>query len=105
MIRLGQTHPGDPAEPFGVTQAALRMSGAAGGVSRRHGEVSRAMWSPLWPERPVEDIPIAHVTNGVHVPTWIGPAMRELLDRHLGADWIAGWPTRRPGRGGGHPGP
>ncbi len=87
VIRLGQTHPGDQAEPFGVTQAALRMSGAAGGVSRRHGEVSRAMWSPLWPERSVDDVPIAHVTNGVHVPTWIGPAMRELLDRHLGADW------------------
>jgi starch phosphorylase len=47
------------------------------------------MWSGLWPERSAEEIPIGHVTNGVHVPTWIGPAMRELLDRHLGAGWLA----------------
>jgi starch phosphorylase len=46
------------------------------------------MWTALWPGRPVEEVPIAHVTNGVHVPTWIGPAMRELLDRHLGEDWL-----------------
>jgi starch phosphorylase len=89
VIALGQTHPGDEHEPFGVTQAALRLSGSAGGVSRRHGEVSRAMWAPLWPERPVDDVPIRHVTNGVHVPTWIGPAMRELLDRYLGPGWTA----------------
>ena len=87
VIALGQTHAGDSGEPFGVTQAALRLSGSAGGVSRRHGEVSREMWSALWPERPVAEVPIAHVTNGVHVPTWIGPAMRELLDRYLGPEW------------------
>jgi starch phosphorylase len=46
------------------------------------------MWQGLWPGRPVEEIPIGHVTNGVHVPTWVGPAMRELLDRHLGSDWM-----------------
>jgi starch phosphorylase len=89
VIGLGRTHPEDPGEPFGVTQAALRLSGSAGGVSRRHGEVSRAMWAPLWPERPVDEVPIRHVTNGVHVPTWIGPAMRELLDRYLGPGWTA----------------
>jgi starch phosphorylase len=88
VIALGQTHSGrDPGEPFGVTQAALRLSGSAGGVSRRHGEVSRAMWSPLWPDCPADEVPIGYVTNGVHVPTWIGPAMRELLDRYLGPDW------------------
>jgi len=89
VIELGQTHPGNPSEPFGVTQAALRLSGAAGGVSRRHGEVSREMWASLWPERSRDEVPIAHVTNGVHVPTWIGPAMRSLLDRYLGPDWAA----------------
>jgi glycogen phosphorylase len=89
VLALGQTHPGDDHEPFGVTQAALRLSASAGGVSRRHGEVSRSMWSPLWPERPVDEVPIRHVTNGVHVPTWIGPAMRELLDRYLGPEWTA----------------
>ena len=89
LVALGQTHPGDSGEAFGVTQAALRLSGSAGGVSRRHGEVSRGMWASLWSERPVEEVPIAHVTNGVHVPTWIGPAMLGLLNRHLGADWTA----------------
>jgi len=89
LIPLGRTDGGDSGEPFGITQAALRLSRAANGVSRRHGEVSRSMWSALWPGRPVEQVPIGHVTNGVHVPTWIGGAMRELLDRHLGPDWIA----------------
>ncbi len=89
LIRLGRTRPDDRFEPFGVTQAALRCSRAANAVSRRHGEVAREMWSSLWPERPPEQVPIAHVTNGVHVPTWIGAPMRELLDRHLGQDWVS----------------
>jgi len=87
VISLGRTRPEDPNEPFGVTQAALRMSRAANGVSRRHGEVSRAMWSALWQDRPVEEVPIGYVTNGVHVPSWIGEPMRDLLARHLGDDW------------------
>jgi starch phosphorylase len=87
LIRRGRTHPDDEGEPFGVTQFALRSSRAANGVSRRHGGVSREMWQPLWPDRAVEDVPIGHVTNGVHVPSWIGPPMRELLDRHLGEGW------------------
>jgi starch phosphorylase len=89
VIALGRTTPDDPDEPFGITQAALRLSRAANGVSRRHGEVSRAMWAALWPDRGAEDAPIGHVTNGVHVPTWIGDAMGELLGRHLGPDWTA----------------
>jgi glycogen phosphorylase len=89
LIALGRTRPEDQAEPFGVTQVALRMSRAANGVSRRHGEVSRGMWSALWPGREGDRIPIGHVTNGVHVPTWVGAPMRELLDRYLGEDWIA----------------
>jgi len=89
VIALGRTHPEDPTEPFGVTQAALRMSRAANGVSRRHGEVSRRMWSALWPDLAPAKVPIGHVTNGVHVPTWIGVPMRELLDRHFGPDWMA----------------
>jgi glycogen phosphorylase len=87
VIALGRTRPDDPSEPFGVTQAALRLSRAANGVSRRHGEVAREMWSWLWPGSPVEQVPIGYVTNGVHVPTWIGRTMRGLLDRHLGPGW------------------
>ena len=87
IIRLGRTHPDDRGEPFGVTQFSLRMSRAANGVSRRHGVVAREMWRGLWPERPVEAVPITHVTNGVHLPSWIGAPMRRLLDHHLGEDW------------------
>ena len=88
VIALGRTDPEDGTEPFGVTQAALRMSRAANAVSRRHGEVAREMWRVLWPERAVAQVPIGHVTNGVHIPTWIGAPMRELLDRHLGDGWM-----------------
>jgi starch phosphorylase len=89
VIALGRTNPLDESEPFGVTQAALRMSRAANGVSRRHGEVAREMWNVLWPELDVSDVPVSHVTNGVHVPTWIGRPMRELMDHHLGEGWMA----------------
>ncbi len=88
VIRLGRTRPDDDGEPFGVSQFALRTSRAANGVSRRHGEVARGMWRELWPDGAVEEVPIGHVTNGVHVPTWLGGPMRELLDRHLGEGWI-----------------
>jgi glycogen phosphorylase len=89
LIALGRTHPEEETEPFGVTQAALRMSRSANAVSARHGEVAREMWSVLWPEGPVPDVPIGHVTNGVHVPTWIGAPIRELFERRLGPDWTA----------------
>jgi starch phosphorylase len=81
VLSLARTHPDDPFEPFGVTQLALRMSRAANGVSRRHGEVARGMWREMWPDRAEEEVPIGHVTNGVHVPTWIGAPMRSLLER------------------------
>ncbi len=88
LISLGRTDPSDEEAEVGVTQAALRMSRAANAVSRRHGEVAREMWNELWPDRGVNDVPIGHVTNGVHVPTWIGPEIRTLLDRYLGDGWI-----------------
>jgi starch phosphorylase len=87
LIRLGRTNPDDEWEPFGVTQFALRMSRAANGVSRRHGDVARGMWHGLWPDRDPGAVPIGHVTNGVHVPSWVGAPMRRLLDRHLGEGW------------------
>jgi starch phosphorylase len=89
LLALGRTHPDDRNEPFGVTQFALRTSRSANGVSRRHGEVARGMWAGLWPERAVADVPVGHVTNGVHLPTWLGGPMRALLDRHLGEGWLA----------------
>ncbi len=87
LIGLGCYHPEDAQEPFGMTTLSLRMSRAANGVSRRHGAVAREMWQGLWPGRSPEAVPITHVTNGVHLPSWVGPSMRGLLDRHLGDDW------------------
>lgn len=87
VVRSGRTQHDDGHEPFGVSQFALRASRAANGVSRRHGEVAREMWRGMWPDREPGDVPIGHVTNGVHVPSWVGEPMRRLLDRHLGEDW------------------
>ncbi len=87
VVELGRTHQADHDEPFGVTQFALRTSRSANGVSRRHGGVAREMWQALWPGRAVDDVPIGHVTNGVHLPSWVGPPMARLFTRHLGADW------------------
>jgi starch phosphorylase len=88
VIALGRTNSEDPDQPFGVTQAALRLSRAANAVSRRHGEVAREMWHELWPDGPVDEVPIGYVTNGAHFPTWVGTPMRELLNSHLGPDWL-----------------
>src|SRR3954447_22331630 len=87
IVQLARQRPEDANEPFGVTQFGLRMSRAANAVSRRHGEVAREMWHGLWPDRSVDAVPIRHVTNGVHVATWVAPAMRGVLDRHLGDGW------------------
>jgi glycogen phosphorylase len=88
LVRMGRTRADDQSEPFGVTQFALHTTRAANAVSRRHGEVARSMWHGLWPERAVDEVPITHVTNGVHEPSWLGAGMRALLDRHLGEDWL-----------------
>jgi glycogen phosphorylase len=88
ILRRGRMDPDDPGRPFGVTEFALRHSCVANGVSERHGGVSRAMWRGLWPQAGSDDeVPITHVTNGAHVPSWVGRPMRELLDRHLGEGW------------------
>jgi glycogen phosphorylase len=88
IVRLGRTSPEEAAEPFGVTQFALRTSRAANGVSRRHGEVAREMWNGMWPDRGVDDVPITYVTNGAHMPSWVSEPLRTLLDRHLGEGWL-----------------
>ncbi len=90
--RLGRVHPDDENEGFGLTPLGIRMSRAANAVSARHGVVAREMWQPLFPGMPAQSVPIRHVTNGVHLPSWLAPATRALLDRHLPPDW---W--RHPG--------
>jgi starch phosphorylase len=87
FLALGRRLSSDAGERCGATQLGLRASRFANGVSRRHGGVARAMWHVLWPDRPVGEVPISHVTNGVHLRTWMAPPMQQLLARYLGADW------------------
>jgi glycogen phosphorylase len=88
FINMG-IHPEQPAAGFNMTAFALRLSGCRNAVSKRHAEVSRKMWRSLWPNLPENQVPIDYVTNGVHVPTWIEPKIKLLLDTYLGADWLA----------------
>src|SRR5882672_9419303 len=87
FIALGRTDLRNPREAFGLTPLAIRMCRSTNGVSRKHGEVSRALWQKLWPQETVDQIPITHVTNGVHAPTWIAPLLRSLYEKYLGRDW------------------
>jgi starch phosphorylase len=82
-------NPADPDAGFNMTAFALKMSAYRNGVSVKHGEVSRKMWQPLWPDKPEDQVPIISITNGVHVPTWISPEMKGLCDRYLGPNWLA----------------
>ena len=84
FLALGQSAPDGPP---GMTPLALRLAGRRNGVSRLHGEVARRMWQPLF-DVPEADVPITHVTNGAHVPTFLGDPMYRLLADHLGDDWL-----------------
>jgi glycogen phosphorylase len=75
-------------ETFSMPVLALRSSKHRNGVSELHGEVSRKMWLNLWPGREVDDVPITHITNGVHTNTWLARRLRHLYDRYLGSDWV-----------------
>ena len=87
FIALGRIDPSDSREPYGLTPLAIRMCRSTNGVSRKHGEVSRALWQKLWPEETIEHVPITHVTNGVHAPTWVAPLIKSLFEKHVGKDW------------------
>lgn len=87
FLNLGRVKEGDEAELFGLTPLALRMCRSSNGVSRKHGEVSRELWNKMWPERHVEEVPISHVTNGVHAPTWVSPLLRSLFEERIGSGW------------------
>jgi len=73
-------------ERFSMTVLALRFAAYANGVSKLHGHVARQMWSGLWPELPIEEVPITHITNGVHTGTWLSSDLAELYDEYLGAE-------------------
>ena len=84
FMALGRESPSDHLEHFCMTVLALRLSTHNNAVSRLHGEVSREMWSSIWPQLPVDEMPITSITNGVHVRTWLSHDMTELLDRYFG---------------------
>ena len=88
LLGLGRENPSNSDELFCMTVLALRLSRRANAVSALHGEVSRAMWTGLFRGKPEDEVPIGHITNGVHVPSWLAPQMFRLYDRHLGTEWL-----------------
>ncbi len=88
FLALGRENPTAVDEPFSVAVLALRLSDRYNGVSQLHGKVSRHMWKTVWPELPEEEIPIIHVTNGIHNKTWTSHELASLFERYLGPRWV-----------------
>jgi starch phosphorylase len=89
VLALGSERLEDPSAPFCTTVLALRLTQHANGVSALHGRVSRQMWRGLYPGKREEEVPIGHITNGVHARTWLAGDMQRLFDKHLGS-WLEG---------------
>lgn len=89
FLAAGRIDAGDAREPHTMTVLGLKGSRQHNGVSSLHGHVARKMWNRVWPAHLEEDVPIGHVTNGVHLPSWLAPSLRRLYDRHLGPEWVA----------------
>src|SRR5438046_362345 len=85
LFSFGQTRV-DRSDPFSMTILALRMSRHSNGVSKLHGDVSRALWRDVWNGVPVHEVPITHITNGIHTKTWMAPEFSALYRKFLG-DW------------------
>jgi starch phosphorylase len=89
LLALGRQNPNDSSESFNMAYLAIRGSGAVNGVSRLHGKVSRHLFGPLFPHWPADEVPVGHVTNGVHMPTWDSAAADELWTEACGKDrWL-----------------
>ncbi|HDQ26446.1 MAG TPA: glycosyltransferase family 1 protein [bacterium] len=88
FIKMGRVLPEDENEWFCMTVLALNLSAFNNGVSRLHGRVSREMWKEIWPDVPLNEIPITHITNGVHGPSWISKEFADLFFRYMGTRWI-----------------
>jgi glycogen phosphorylase len=89
FLALGRVDPTNKSERYGLTPLAIRMCRSTNGVSRKHGEVSRALWQNLFPGKELEEVPITYITNGVHAPTWMSSPLRYLVEHHIGHDWDA----------------
>jgi starch phosphorylase len=89
LMALGRQNPNDASEPFNMAYLAIRGSGAVNGVSRLHGRVSRRLFEPLFPRWPTQEVPVGHVTNGVHMPTWDSAPADDLWTEACGKDrWL-----------------
>ncbi len=87
ILSWGQNADAGPESPLSMFVLGIRLSQFCNGVSQLHGRVARRMWSHVWPGRPEEEIPISHVTNGVHIPSWISYEIALLFTRYIGPDW------------------
>jgi starch phosphorylase len=92
LLALGRQNPDDSSEPFNVAYLAMRGSGAVNGVSRLHGKVSRHLFEPLFFHWPADEVPVGHVTNGVHMPTWDSAPADDLWTEQCGKDRWLGTP-------------
>ena len=88
LMGLGRVDPHNHGEEFCMTVLALKMSRRRNAVAALHGQVSRAMWTGLYPGRMADEVPIGHITNGVHALSWLAHPMRQMFDRHLASDWM-----------------
>ena len=88
FLGLGRIRPTDPGEMLCMTVLAFKMSRYANAVSNLHARVTRKSWQVLWPHHREDEVPIGHVTNGVHVRTWVAPAMQELYQQHMDTHWV-----------------
>jgi len=86
FLQLGQTD-SSSTQNYNMTALALKMSDYRCGVSRLHGTVTRKMWHSLWPNIDEDKVPISHITNGIHVPSWVAPELSFLFEKYLGNDW------------------
>src|SRR5208283_3325217 len=87
FLGLGRKDPKNDSEEFCMTVLALRLASFSNGVSQLHGSVTRRMWNEIWKGVPESEVPIGHVTNGVHFRTWVSLEMNQLYDRYLGPKW------------------
>ncbi len=87
FLGLGRQDPANESEDFCMTVLALRLASHSNGVSKLHGAVSRQMWNRVWKDVPELEVPIGHVTNGVHFRSWVSLEMNQLYDRYLGPKW------------------
>lgn len=87
FLSLGRILVDDDSETFKMAILGMRLSGHVNGVSKLHGQISREMWSALWPSVPVREVPIISITNGIHLKSWLSEEMNSLYERYLGPNW------------------